>query len=132
LLDSVPDGTTTSIVPVVAPTGTFDQIITIKGKGGKRRVVPMSLELRKGLFRWLGKHTQPLVFGTFRGTKQNQRNVLQDLKDLGNELGISGVRFSFQPLDQYRQGFVYDHGTFSPVAVRDPLERNPVASPIAE
>lgn len=75
-----------------------DQIITIKGKGGKHRVVPMSLELRKALFRWLGKHTQPFVFGTFRGTKQNQRNVLQDLKDLGNELGISGVRFSFHTL----------------------------------
>jgi integrase/recombinase XerD len=58
----------------------------------------MSFELRKVLFRWLGKHTQPLVFGTFRGTKQNQRNVLQDLKDLGKELGISGVRFSFHTL----------------------------------
>lgn len=70
-------------------------LVRVRGKGRKDRVVPMSLELRKVLFRFLTKHQFDLVFATRGGTKQRQRNVLRDFKLLGNRLGITGVRFSF-------------------------------------
>lgn len=73
-------------------------LITVKGKGEKYRVVPMSLELRKVLFRWLAKHDYPLLFPTRDGVKQRQRNVLRDMKRLGKRLGVTGVRFSFHTL----------------------------------
>jgi integrase/recombinase XerD len=75
-----------------------NMLVTVKGKGEKHRVVPISLELRKILFRWLSKHEYALVFPTREGVKQCQRNVLRDMKELGSTLGISGVRFSFHTL----------------------------------
>jgi len=77
----------------------FDNmLITVKGKGEKHRVVPMSFALRKILFRWLEKHDSGLVFPTYDGQRQCQRNVLRDMKKLGRRLGITGVRFSFHTL----------------------------------
>ncbi len=73
-------------------------LIRVSGKGGKYRLVPMSLEIRKVLFRWLSKTEQSLVFGTRSGTKQRQRNALRDFKALGAKLGIVGVRVSFHTL----------------------------------
>lgn len=70
-------------------------LVKVKGKGEKHRIVPMSFELRRVLYRWLGKHKFVLVFPTFQGREQNQRNMLRDLKDLGRRLHISGVRVSF-------------------------------------
>lgn len=73
-------------------------LIRVKGKGQKDRVVPMSFELRRILYRWLAKHTFDLVFPTTRGTKQGQRNALRDFKLMGRSLGITGVRFSFHTM----------------------------------
>jgi integrase/recombinase XerD len=50
----------------------------------------MSPELRRVLFRWLGKHEY--------GTKQTQRNALRDFKVMGKAVGITGVRFSFHTM----------------------------------
>jgi integrase/recombinase XerD len=73
-------------------------LIRVKGKGQKDRVVPMSFELRRILYRWTTKHTFDLVFPTARGTKQGQRNALRDFQLMGRALGISGVRFSFHTM----------------------------------
>jgi integrase/recombinase XerD len=73
-------------------------LIKVKGKGRKDRVVPMSFELRRILFRWLGKHEFDLLFPTRNGTKQTQRNALRDFKLMGKALGITGVRFSFHTM----------------------------------
>jgi integrase/recombinase XerD len=73
-------------------------LIRVRGKGQKDRVVPMSFELRRILFRWLARHDYDLVFPTARGTKQTQRNALRDFKRMGRTLAITGVRFSFHTL----------------------------------
>jgi integrase/recombinase XerD len=70
-------------------------MVTVKGKGEKHRIVPISFELRRVLYRWLSKHRFGLVFPTFQGREQNQRNMLRDLKGLGRRLRITGVRVSF-------------------------------------
>ncbi len=67
-------------------------LIKALGKGGKHRQVPMSLELRKTLFRWLSKTDHTFVFGTRQGMKQRQRNALRDIKALGERLAIVGLR----------------------------------------
>ena len=73
-------------------------LLRVHGKGQKQRVVPMSLELRRVLFRWLGKHEYDLVFPTRDGVKQRQRNALRDFKRMGRAAGVSGVRFSFHTM----------------------------------
>jgi len=76
-------------------------LIRVKGKGGKHRLVPMSFELRKALWRFLNcaepkspKVTGLPLFRTRNCTALSQRVVLRDLKRLGNRLGIAGVRLS--------------------------------------
>jgi hypothetical protein len=67
------------------------------GKGRKARLVPISLELRKRLWRYLSKLPEEgsvYVFATKRGTKVTLRNFGYDLKLLGDKLHITGVRFS--------------------------------------
>jgi integrase/recombinase XerD len=71
----------------------------VHGKGGKQRVIPFSIELRKLLWRHLNhrggqrQNTQLLV-GTKNYTKVSVRNLERDFKILGKQLGITGVRFS--------------------------------------
>jgi len=79
----------------------FDNlIIKVKGKGGKHRLVPMSLELRKVLFRWRQKppehlsHHSGLMFSTKYGTQLHARDSLRDFKKLCRKLRITGVRCS--------------------------------------
>jgi integrase/recombinase XerD len=70
-------------------------LVKVKGKGEKHRIVPMSLELRRVLHRWLNKHRHAWVFPTLQGRKLNQRNILRGLKLLGKRLSVTGVRVSF-------------------------------------
>lgn len=69
-------------------------VLRVRGKGQKHRLVPMSLEMRRVLFRWLAKHQFELVFPTRQGTKQHPRNVLRAFRSLAKNLAITGVRFS--------------------------------------
>ena len=73
----------------------FDNlIIKVKGKGNKERLVPMSLELRKVLWRWCSKQEGLFAFGTRNGTKMSQRNLQRDFKRLCGVLKITSVRCS--------------------------------------
>jgi integrase/recombinase XerD len=74
----------------------FDNcLITLSGKGNKERIVPMSLELRKVLFRWLQKNEHQLVFPTRDGMKINYRHALRYFNNLCKGLGITEVQTSF-------------------------------------
>jgi len=72
--------------------------LRVRGKGNKHRLVPISIELRKALYRHLAKHERPLVFCTVQGRQLSKRNLLRDFKELCSRLGISGVRCSFHTL----------------------------------
>jgi integrase/recombinase XerD len=72
--------------------------IKVHGKGGKHRLVPFSLELRKVLWRWRQRGApgpdSGLLFATRNNTQITVRNFLREFKTLGTKLGISGVRLS--------------------------------------
>lgn len=68
--------------------------IKVLGKGGKHRLVPFSVELRKSLFRFLSGGATRFIFGTHNNTKVSVRNLERDFNILGEKLGITGVRFS--------------------------------------
>jgi integrase/recombinase XerD len=53
-------------------------LVTLEGKGGKQRRVPISMELRKVLFRWLNSHEFEYVFPTEAGRKLTFDNVRGD------------------------------------------------------
>jgi integrase/recombinase XerD len=68
-------------------------IITVKGKGRKERVVPMSIELRKTLYRYYiehrrGKFDNPWFFCTLWGNKMTYRNAYRDLERIFRKVGI--------------------------------------------
>jgi integrase/recombinase XerD len=75
----------------------FDNLVLkVLGKGNKQRLVPMSMELRKLLWRHqqrLASHLR-LMFGTYNDTEVSVRNFERDLKKIGKQLDITGVRFS--------------------------------------
>jgi integrase/recombinase XerD len=69
-------------------------VIKVRGKGGKHRLVPFSLECRRVLFRYLSRQDSALVFCTRTGTGLTERNTGRDMKELGRKIAITGVRFS--------------------------------------
>jgi len=70
-------------------------VMKVLGKGGKHRVVPISLECRKVLYRWKQQQRgTDLLFPTRSGIQSSQRNVGRDVRLLGERVGIAGVRFS--------------------------------------
>jgi integrase/recombinase XerD len=73
-------------------------VLRVKGKGNKHRLIPMSVELRKVLYRHLAKHEHALVFCSRQGAKLSQRNLLRDFKIWCTKLGITGVRASWHTL----------------------------------
>ena len=74
-------------------------LLRVNGKGSKQRIVPISMEGRKVLWKWLrDKEPYDLVFATRSGTLANYRNYLRDFKILGKKLQITGVRLSFHTL----------------------------------
>jgi integrase/recombinase XerD len=72
-----------------------------EGKGGKERVVPFSVQMRRMLFRHMGRHRPEygdLLFFAGKGERMVQRNALRDFKLVCRRLSINGVRCSFHTL----------------------------------
>jgi integrase/recombinase XerD len=68
----------------------FDNLLMkLDGKGRKQRVVPISIELRKALYRHIAD-TDPrrLVFATRTGAFLSRRNVLRRVKEVCRRLGF--------------------------------------------
>jgi site-specific recombinase XerD len=77
----------------------FDNLVLqVHGKGNKQRLVPMSIGLRKVLYRHLAKHQYPRVFCTRTGTAPSVRNSERDFQVVCRKAGISGVRCSWHTL----------------------------------
>jgi integrase/recombinase XerD len=66
--------------------------LRVLGKGQKIRLVPISVQGRKALFRWLSRSDGRLVFGTKQGRQWSQRNAHRDLTALCRSLGITAPR----------------------------------------
>ncbi|MGH9876138.1 MAG: tyrosine-type recombinase/integrase [Nitrososphaerales archaeon] len=74
----------------------FDNLmITVtKGKGKKERIVPMSLDLRKILHRYVTNHRKakfdsPFLFCTLNGTHLSHRNAMRDFENMLAKVGVS-------------------------------------------
>lgn len=68
-------------------------LITVTGKGNKERIVPMSVELRKTLYRYIQKHRitkfdSKYLFCTSMGTKLTYRNAYRDLEAVMLSVGV--------------------------------------------
>jgi site-specific recombinase XerD len=75
----------------------FDNLVVkVRGKGNKHRLVPLSTDMRKVLYRFAVKNSGPgrLLFGTRNNTEFGVRNFGRGLKVIGRKAGITGVRFS--------------------------------------
>ena len=68
-------------------------LIKVIGKGKKERIIPISHELRKVMFKYLKSHNFNLVFPTRTGGKQDYTNAWQDFRRLCNKLGIKRTGF---------------------------------------
>jgi integrase/recombinase XerD len=67
-------------------------LVTLDGKGRKQRVVPISFELRKVLYRFCmdtGCKPEALLFASRTGSIGNRRNTLRDVKQLCEKLGFT-------------------------------------------
>jgi integrase/recombinase XerD len=62
----------------------------VLGKGNKERIVPISLEFRKHLFRFMQKSDGRYVFAARTGLKLQYRNAYRDMRNLCNRIGIVG------------------------------------------
>jgi site-specific recombinase XerD len=71
-------------------------VVKVRGKGNKHRLVPLSVDMRKVLYRYASRHSGPgrLLFGTRNNTLVTVRNFEREFKRIGGKLNITGVRFS--------------------------------------
>jgi len=71
-------------------------VVKVKGKGGKHRLVPLSTDMRRLLYRYAVKYSGAgkLLFGTRNNRRVTTRNFQRDFKAIGKKLGITGVRLS--------------------------------------
>jgi integrase/recombinase XerD len=83
-----------------------DLLIKVLGKGRKERILPISLELRKILWRYGKTHQYELFFATRRGGKLSYHNMLRELKNLAADLEIENARLGFH---LFRYGFALNY-----------------------
>lgn len=72
----------------------FDNLTITITKGKKDRVVPISLDLRKILHRYVTNYRQnkfdsPFLFCTSNGTTLSHRNVMRDVESVLGKVGVS-------------------------------------------
>lgn len=70
-------------------------LVTLKGKGGRERRVPFSIECRKRLYHWLNTHDHDLVFSTEAGGKLRYDNVRHDFLALLKAAKVTKSEGSF-------------------------------------
>jgi integrase/recombinase XerD len=63
-------------------------LVTLDGKGRKQRIVPISLELRRALYRYIVTPPDSLLFATHRGTRVSRMTMLRAVKSLCVDLGF--------------------------------------------
>lgn len=85
-------------------------LLTVHGKGGKDRVIPCSLELRKYLVRYQQKvkhaRGESLVFATGDGTGLDRKNSLRDVKAL---CGVIGIKIPARTQHAFRHTFAVNY-----------------------
>jgi site-specific recombinase XerD len=64
--------------------------LRVMGKGARERLVPISTEGRKILYRWLSRSESPLVFTTRSQGRVTYRNAYRDIKALCATIGVTG------------------------------------------
>jgi integrase len=65
-----------------------NMLLSVKGKGGKSRLVPFSFEMRKHLWRQSARQDYELLFSSKNGSSLMHRNVLRSVKNLCLAVGI--------------------------------------------
>jgi site-specific recombinase XerD len=76
----------------VADVDLDNLLLRLDGKGRKQRLVPISGELRKALYRHIAEHQlepSSLVFATRNGTQWSRRNVLRGVKRVCRGMGFN-------------------------------------------
>lgn len=73
-------------------------LIKVQGKGSKERFIPISLECRKVLYKFLQRHDFDFAFPTQHGGKVYYRSALDQFKKLCKKQGVFGVRLSWHTL----------------------------------
>jgi len=68
-------------------------LITVVGKGDKARIIPISHECRKVLYKFLRLHQFELVFPTKQGDCLSYRTALDQLKSAAEKVGVSDACF---------------------------------------
>jgi len=86
-------------------------MITVKGKGNKERILPISNECKKVIQRFLRKHDFNVVFPTRQEAKLYYWNTLRNFKEVCNKVGITGVRTSWHTLrHSFATSYIRDGG----------------------
>jgi integrase/recombinase XerD len=65
--------------------------MTVHGKGSRERVVPISPDGRKALFKLVTQQTSRYVFATASGARLSYRNAYRDIKRLCQRAGVEGA-----------------------------------------
>jgi integrase/recombinase XerD len=73
-------------------------VLKVHGKGDKYRLVPISVEGRKIVAKWLLGHNYQLAFPNKDGSRLKYRMALRQYTALCKRLGVDGVKTSFHPL----------------------------------